>query len=168
VQDNGKQWTDAFGSPVECIQRFGRLVVGLNDPNKRGANRLDLVRQLTKGTKLVLIPDSDSSADRNAMLVFRADDRENDLGYLDDTGAEIVSRMMKCGATFSAELESIWDEDPRFPHVSILVYQLTPMLPARDSIRADGRADHAEPSKLANGEKVPDMPSSNLWSFLRF
>src|ERR1039458_8036080 len=97
-------WTDAHGKPIECIHRYSRNIVGLSHPNKHGVDRLPLVKRLTVGTKLVLIQEPDNPLDRNAILIYAADDLENDLGYLESSAAKYIARMMECGATFSAEV----------------------------------------------------------------
>ncbi|HEY1804956.1 MAG TPA: HIRAN domain-containing protein [Terracidiphilus sp.] len=113
------------------------MLVGFSHPNKHGLNRLDLVRKLSRGSKLVLVPEPENPVDRNAILVYSADDLENDLGYLDATGAKKICRMIECGAAFTADLAFFWGRDPDFPTVYIYVYQLTPMQQAHRPIRKD-------------------------------
>lgn len=131
-----QQWTDALGKPVECIHRFSCQVVGLSHTNKCGRDRMGFVNHLTRGTKLVLVPEPDNPYDRNAILVYVEGDRENDLGYLHSSSAKKFCRMMECGATFSAEVYYIYRK-PRtnYPEVCIYLYQLTPMTTNRRPIR---------------------------------
>ncbi len=75
-----KTWTDAHGNPIQCIHRYSRTVVGVSHSNKRGVDRMNLVQKLKVGTKLVLVPDPDNPTDRNAILVYAADDVENYIG----------------------------------------------------------------------------------------
>jgi hypothetical protein len=130
------QWTDALGKPVECIHRFSCQVVGLSHTNKYGRDRMGFVNHLTRGTKLVLVPEPDNPYDRNAILVYVEGDLENDLGYLHSSSAKKFCRMMECGATFSAEVYYIYRK-PRtnYPEVCIYLYQLTPMTTNRRPIR---------------------------------
>ena len=121
-------YTDAFGNPVVCIKKFNRLLAGYSHPNKRGVDRLPLIRRLTKGTKLVLVPEPDNAYDRNAILVYRANDLDNDVGYLDSTGAKMICPLIERGATFSAEVLYVWFEKPNVPVVGILIFQSTPTL----------------------------------------
>lgn len=44
---------------------------------------MDFVRTRKKETQLVLVPESDNVRDRNAILVYRADDPDDDLGCMD-------------------------------------------------------------------------------------
>jgi hypothetical protein len=97
---------------------------------------MGFVNHLTRGTKLVLVPEPDNQYDRNAILVYVEGDLENDLGYLHSSSAKKFCRMMECGATFSAEVYYIYRK-PRtnYPEVCIYLYQLTPMTTTRRPIR---------------------------------
>jgi hypothetical protein len=119
------KWTDAKGRPIECVHRFQRILVGLTHPNKRGQDRIALSRRLAIGTPLLLVLDPHNPVDRNAILIYRADDMENDLGYLDATGAEQFAKMMECGATVTAEVMWINNDNASLPQVHIFVYQMT-------------------------------------------
>lgn len=130
------QWTDALGKPVDCIHRFSCQVVGLSHTNKYGRDRMGFVNHLTRGTKLVLVPEPNNPYDRNAILVYVEGDLENDLGYLHSSSAKKFCRMMECGARFSAEVYYIYRK-PRtnYPEVCIYLYQLAPMTTNRRPIR---------------------------------
>ena len=130
------QWTDALGASIDCIHRFSSQVVGLSHPNKYGRDRMALVNNLSRGTKLVLVPEPDNPCDRNAILVYIEGDLENDLGYLYSSAAKKICRMIECGSTFSAEVYYIYRK-PRsnYPEVCVYLYQLTPMTSNRRPIR---------------------------------
>ena len=117
--------TDAFGKPIQCVRRFDRHLAGFSHPNKWGLDRRALIKKLGKGSKLVLVPEPDNAYDRNAILLYSADDLENDIGYLDSTGANQVCALLERGATFSAEVFYVWYERPDVPTVRIFIYQLT-------------------------------------------
>jgi hypothetical protein len=121
------QWTDAYGKPIECIHRYGCEIVGLSHSNKRGRDRMEFIKHLTIGTKVVLFPEPNNRVDRNAILVYLQGDFENDIGYLYSSGAKRICRMMECGATFSAQVYWI-NSNPRrqYPEVFLYIYQLTP------------------------------------------
>jgi hypothetical protein len=124
--------TDAQGRPITCIHRFHRILAGLTHKNKRGEDRIALARQLAIGTPLLLVQEPNNRVDRNAILIFRADDPDNDLGYLDASGAKQFAKMMERGATFSAEVSWINNDNPSLPQIYIYVYQLTePLLKKR-------------------------------------
>ncbi len=131
------QFVDAQRRPKECIRRLGRQLKGLSHPNKNGKDRLVLARTLSVGTPLVLVPDPNNEYDRNAVLIYRADDPTEDLGYLDATGAKQVCRMIECGATFDADVYWIDRHDPDFPKIYLWVYQLTPMTRKSRPMRHD-------------------------------
>lgn len=130
-----RMWTDALGNPIECIHRYDRNIVGFTHPNKRGVDRMSLVAKLQKGTKLLLVPEPNNAFDRNAVLVYAADDPENDIGYLHSSAAKYISKMMECGATFSAEVTYIHHGHNNYPEVSIYIYHLTPMTQKRRPVR---------------------------------
>jgi hypothetical protein len=94
------------------------------------------VDHLIRGTKLVLIPEPDNPYDRNAILFYIQGDLENDVGYLHSSAAKKISRMIECGATFSAEVYYIYRK-PRsnYPEVCVYIYQLTPLTTNRRPIR---------------------------------
>lgn len=155
----GHQWTDALGSPIECIHRFSSQVVGFSHPNKRGRDRLTLVNNLSRGMKLVLVPEPDNPYDRNAILVYIEGDLENDLGYLYSSTAKKICRMIECGAAFSAEVYYIHHK-PRsnYPEVCIYLYQLTPLTTNRRPIRKDAPEYIGDRSK--SPKENPAAPSS--------
>jgi HIRAN domain len=125
-------WTDAQGRPVTCIHRFHRILVGLTHKNKAGEDRIALARRLSIGTPLLMVQETNNPVDRNAILIYRADDPSNDLGYLDATGAKQFAKMMERGATFAAEVYWVNNDSPSLPQVYIYVYQLTePLLKKR-------------------------------------
>lgn len=115
-------WTDALSHPKNCIHRYARQLVGLTHPNKNGKDRLALVGSLSIGTPLVLVSEPNNAFDRNAVLIYRADDLHDDLGYLDALGAKQICRMMECGATFDADVYRIEQREPEIPHVYIWLY----------------------------------------------
>ena len=125
------QFVDAQRRPKECIRRLGRQLKGLSHPNKNGKDRLVLARTLSVGTPLVLVPDPNNEYDRNAVLIYRADDPTEDLGYLDATGAKQVCRMIECGATFDADVYWIDRHDPDFPKIYLWVYHSQSTRPER-------------------------------------
>jgi hypothetical protein len=134
-------WKDALGRPRECIHRYGAQLVGLTDKNKLGSDRITLVRQLAIGSRLVLLPEPDNSADPNAILVYSEDDLSEDLGYLKTPIAEAICRMMECGATFSAEVRWIDSYDPKRPEVFLFMFQLTDMIREMRPIRREVQRD---------------------------
>jgi len=67
-------WTDALGKKIECIHRFGCCLVGLTHVNKNGQSRMELIRPMPIGTELVLVPVPDNPTDRDAILIYCADD----------------------------------------------------------------------------------------------
>ena len=129
------QWTDALSKPKQCIHRYSRSLVGLTHPNKQGNERIPLVRKLGIGSKLLLVPDPDNPVDRNAILIYRADDTENDLGYLDAGGAKLLCPLMERGATFEAEVYWINNDSPSLPGIHIFIYQMTEPVRARRPVR---------------------------------
>jgi hypothetical protein len=131
------QWTDALGRPKECIHRYTCSLVGLTHPNKNGTDRVGLARGLQIGTRLALVPEPDNAFDRNAVLIFRFDDLENDLGYIHAMQAKRICRMIECGATFDAEVYWIDKQRPEFPDVYMWLYQLTLMTRSRRPTRYD-------------------------------
>ena len=141
-----KTWTDARGNPIQCIHRYSRTVVGFSHPNKRGIGRMNLVQKLEIGPKLVLVPEPDNPVDRNAILVYAADDLENDIGHLHSSAAKYIARMMECGATFSAEVCYIHHGYKNYPEVCVFIYKLTPMTQKRRPIRKDAPLYKPEPS----------------------
>lgn len=159
------QFVDAQRRPKECIRRFGRQLKGLSHPNKNGKDRLVLVRSLSVGTPLVLVPDPGNEYDRNAVLIYRADDLAEDLGYLDATGAKQICRMIECGATFDADVYWIDRHTPDFPKIYLWVYQLTPITQQRRPVRHNAphysqstRPDHAFSSAPA-AASPPAVPT---------
>jgi hypothetical protein len=129
------QWTDAHGQPKACIHRYTCSLVGLTHSNKNGTDRLGLARGLQIGTPLTLLPEPDNKYDRNAVLICRRDDLNNDLGYIHATQAKRICRMIECGATFDAEVYWIDKRKPELPDVFMFIYQLTPMTSARRPVR---------------------------------
>lgn len=156
------EFVDARGRPKESLRRFSRQLVGLTHLNKNGNDRLALARSLSIGTPLVLVPEQNNVVDRNALLIYRADDLTEDLGYLDATGAKQICRMIECGARFEAEVYWIDSSKPQFPKIYIWVYQLTAMTRNHRPVRRNapnyrGYAPHREaPSTPAS---VPCVPS---------
>lgn len=120
-------WTDAKRNPKECIHRFQCQLSGLTHPNKHGVDRHELLREMPVGTQLVLVPEPDNPVDRDAILVYRADDLGNDLGYLHASAAKRFCRMIECGATFSAELCWVDRRRPDYPTYHLYLFQLTQM-----------------------------------------
>jgi hypothetical protein len=120
--------------------------VGFSHPNKRDIGRMNLVKKLKLGTKLVLVPEPDNPVDRNAILVYAADDLENDIGHLHSSAAKYIARMMECGATFAAEVYYIHHGHKNYPEVCIFIYQLTPMTQKRRPVRKDATLYKPEPS----------------------
>ena len=100
-------------------------LVGLTHPNKAGGNRISDARSLEMGTRLVLVPEADNAHDRNAILIYREGDLRNDIGYLDYVGARQICKLMERGATFSAEVNWINNDNPDLPKVYLCVSQLT-------------------------------------------
>jgi hypothetical protein len=129
------KWTDAHGQPIKCIHRFHRIMVDLRHKNKQGKDRTALARRLAVGTALLLVPEPENSVDRNAILIYSADDPDNDIGYLDATGARQISKMMECGATFTADIYWINNDNPALPQVYIYVFQMTEPLLKRRPVR---------------------------------
>jgi hypothetical protein len=133
---------------------------GLSHPNKNGKDRLVLVRSLNVGTPLVLVPDPTNAYDRNAVLIYRADDSTEDLGYLDATGAKQICRMLECGATFDADVYWIDHHDPDFPKIYIWVYQLTEMTQKRRPARhnAPHYNQSTKPERAFDSTPAPAPP----------
>ena len=155
-----KTWTDAHGNPIQCIHRYSRTVVGFSHPNKGGVDRMNLVQRLKVGTKLVLVPEPDNPVDRNAILVYAADDLENDIGHLHSSAAKYIARMMECGATFSAEVYYIHHGYKNYPEVCIFIYQLTPMTQKRRPVRKDATLYKPEPAAARREHvAVEDRPA---------
>jgi hypothetical protein len=129
-------FTDALGRSKPCIHRYGRRLAGISHPNKLGRDRMSLVQTLEVGTQLVLVPEPNNPLDRDAILIYREGDLENDLGYLDSNGAKLFCKMIERGATYSAEVNWINKDNPQFFDVHIYVFHLNePVLgrrPARD------------------------------------
>jgi HIRAN domain-containing protein len=100
-------------------------LVGLTHPNRVGGNRISDARTLEMGTRLVLVPEADNAYDRNAILINREGDLRNDIGYLDYAGARQICKLMERGATFSAEVNWINNDNPDLPKVYLCVTQLT-------------------------------------------
>ena len=155
-----------------------RTVVGFSHPNKRGVDRMNLVQKLKVGTKLVLVPDPDNPVDRNAILVYAADDVENDIGYLHSSAAKYIARMMECGATFSAEVYYIHHGYKNYPEVCIFIYQLTPMTQKRRPIRKDAplykpelssaRREHVTVEDRPIFESIESHPgNAGLWTRIK-
>jgi hypothetical protein len=134
-------------------------VVGLSHPNKYGRDRTAFVNHLTRGTKLVLIPEPDNPYDRNAILIYIQGDLENDVGYLYSSAAKKISRMIECGATFSAEVYYIYRK-PRssYPEVCIYLYQLTSLTTKRRPIRTG--APEYNGGRRGSPKEPPPAPSS--------
>jgi hypothetical protein len=155
------QFVDAQRHPKECIRRFGRQLKGLSHPNKNGKDRLALARSLSVGTPLVLVPDPSNAYDRNAVLIYRADDPTEDLGYLDATGAKEICRMIECGATFDADVYWIDKHEPDFPKIYMWVYQLTPMTLKRRPARHDAPvySESTRPNRAFSSAPAPAVPS---------
>lgn len=109
---------------MQYVYRHPSHLAGISHPNKNGRDRLRLARHLRVGTQLTLRLDPDNPADQDAVLVYRADDPTQDLGYLYSYTARSVARKMRCGASFSAEVAGI-DDDVRYPVYHLYVYQLT-------------------------------------------
>jgi HIRAN domain len=128
---------DVKGNPVECVRRFNCNLVGLTHPNKRGENRMELIRSMPIGTELTLVPEPGNAADRNAILVYRADDPTNDLGYMHAIQAKQFSPLIERGATFSAQLNWINRERPDYLEAYFYVFQLTPPVSKSRSVRRD-------------------------------
>ena len=100
-------------------------LVGLTHPNRVGGNRISDARTLEMGTRLVLVPEADNAYDRNAILIYREGDLRNDIGYLDYAEARQICKLMERGATFSAEVNWINNDNPDLPKVYLCVTQLT-------------------------------------------
>jgi hypothetical protein len=98
-------------------------------------DRRQLIKRLQQGTKIVLVPEPDNPYDRNAILLYNADDLENDIGYLDSTGAKQICGLIERGATLSAEVFYVWYKNPNSPYVRIMIWQLTPALQSHRPIR---------------------------------
>jgi hypothetical protein len=84
-----------------------------------------MARDLVIGNQLVLVPDPNNPADRNAILIYRDDNRVDDLGYLDANAAKRVCPLMERGATFSAEVYWINNDNPDLPKIYLYVFKLT-------------------------------------------
>lgn len=149
------RFTDALGNPKPCIRRFQRQLVGLTHPNKRGEDRIALARKLVRGTQLLLVPEPDNPLDRNAILIYSADDPLSDIGYLDAVGARLFCRKMECGGKFSAEVCWIENSNPRLPKVYIYVFQLTE--PVRN--RRPARKNAPNYKAVTQREYVPNEQS---------
>jgi hypothetical protein len=130
-----RERADVFGNPIQCVNWFDRHLAGFTHSNKRGLDRLPLIKKLTKGSKIVLVPEPENPYDRNAILLYSTDDLENDVGYLDSVGANQICGLMERGATFSAEVFYVFYEKPDVPFVRIMIYQLTPALQDHRPIR---------------------------------
>ncbi len=102
----------------------------------------------------MLVPEPDNPVDRNAILVYAADDLENDIGHLHSSAAKYIARMTECGATFSAEVYYIHHGYKNYPEVCIFIYQLTPMIRKRRPIRKDAPLYKPEPSSARRGAYV--------------
>jgi hypothetical protein len=113
------------------------------------------VNHLTRGTKLVLMPEPDNPYDRNAILIYIQGDLENDIGYLYSSAAKKISRMIECGATFSAEVYYIYRK-PRsdYPEICIYLYQLTPMTTKHRPIRK-GAPEYSGQRRKVPKETLP-------------
>jgi hypothetical protein len=109
---------------MQYIYRHPSHLAGISHPNKHGRDRVRLARHLHVGAPLALKLEPDNVADQDAVLVYRADDLAEDLGYLYSYTARSVAKKMRCGASFSAEVASIEDDD-RYPVYHLYVYQLT-------------------------------------------
>jgi hypothetical protein len=119
------QWFDRDGKPKTCIQRHTRQLVGLTHVNQLGNDRVALARKLSTGTSLVLVPNPSNPLDRNAILIYRSDDLDDDLGYLDAIGAKQLCKLIERGATFSAEVYWIDNDNSDLPKVYIFICQIT-------------------------------------------
>jgi hypothetical protein len=76
---------------------------------------------------LVLVREPDNPLDRNAVLIYRADD-----GYMDVTGAAHFCPLIERGATFSAQVYWINRDRPDYLKVYIWLFQLSePVLKKR-------------------------------------
>jgi hypothetical protein len=109
---------------MQYVYRHPSHLAGISHPNKHGKDRVRLARHLCVGTPLVLKLEPDNPADQDAVLVYRYDDLAEDLGYLYSYTARFVAKKMRCGASYSAEVASIEDDD-RYPVYHLYVYQLT-------------------------------------------
>lgn len=153
------QWTDALGNPIDCVHRFGSQVVGFSHPNKHGRDRMAFVNHLTRGTKLVLVPEPNNPYDRNAILIYIQGDLENDIGYLFSPTAKKICRMIECGATFSAEVYYIYRKPgSNYPEVCIYLYQLTPLTTNRRPIRKG--APEYNGSRQRSPKEAPRGPNN--------
>jgi hypothetical protein len=130
-----RERSDVFGKPIQCVTWFDRYLAGFTHPNKKGLNRLELIKKLERGSKIVLVPEPDNTYDRNAILLYSSDDLENDIGYLDSIGAKQICGLVERGATFSAEVFDVWYRKPNSPYVRIMIYQLSPALQNHRPIR---------------------------------
>lgn len=154
------QWTDSLGRPIDCIHREARQLVGLTHPNKRGADRRPLWRQLLRGTPLVLVPEPDNAFDRNAILIYRADDLANDLGYMHATGAKRICPLIERGAIFTADVYWINNKSEFYPEVYMYIYQMTePIRHARPQRR---RAAQYPPSQIAERASEPTVEQKTV------
>lgn len=86
------KFTDAFGQPISCVHRFGAQLVGISLADKHGTPRMELVNTLKEGTRLVLVPEPNNPVDRNAILIYGADNLASDLGYMDSGSASVFAK----------------------------------------------------------------------------
>ena len=147
-----KAKTDALGRLMQYVYRHPSHLAGISHPNKNGRDRVRLASHLRVGTQLTLKLDPDNPADQDAVLVYRADDPTQDLGYLYSYTARYVARKMRCGASFSAEVSSI-DDDARYPVYHLSVYQLTKTIRQEPDRPTDEHYRHAQ---YVYGERVQE------------
>ena len=118
------KFTDAFGQPISCVHRFGAQLVGISLSNQQGIPRIELVNNLKQGAKLILVPEPQNPVDRNAILIYRADDLENDLGYMDSGSANRFCKMIERGAKFDAQV--CWINRRRsFLEIHLYLFQMS-------------------------------------------
>jgi hypothetical protein len=155
-----RERNDALGNPVQCVTWFDRQLAGFSHLNRNGIDRLPLIKNLTRGCKLVLVPEADNQYDRNAILIYSADDLENDIGYLDSTGAKYIAPLIERGATFRGEVFDVWFQKPNVPNIRIMVYQLTPTPRKQRPVRKDAPVYVPEPRFAVHKDEAAKLPPS--------
>lgn len=129
------EFTDALGRPRECLHRDIWSLVGLTHPGKNGHDRIAMVRGLVKGTKLIIVPEPDNPLDRNALLVYRADDLEHDLGYIHASQAKRVCPLIERGTLYETEVYWINNRNPEYPEVYLYAFKMNEPVLAHRPVR---------------------------------
>ena len=143
------------------IHRFHRQLVGIHFKSKSGVDRATLWYSLARSMQVLLAPEPDNVQDRNAILVYRADDPTNDLGYVDYQGAQEICRLMECGADFKAQIAWIENAGKPWMEVHMDIFQLTlPVRTRRPSRKNAPKYDPYEtPQVISESSIKPDHDS---------